>query len=121
MRHPRSGGDDPAVAALARWQAAKRTIGFLMEAALALYEGQTWEDATHTAAEACGEEWPVVRQWLDSNRVFVEAAQAKYHEVVAERGRAQSEWSHADGLIHSREPRIRQINLEIRELRGGGR
>jgi hypothetical protein len=45
MRHPHPGGDDPAVAALARWQAAKRTSGFLMEAALAPYEDQTWEDA----------------------------------------------------------------------------
>ena len=51
----------------------------------------------------------------------LEEATAKYHEALAERGRAQGAWSHADGLIQSRQDRIRQINREIRELRGEGR
>ena len=50
-----------------------------------------------------------------------ETATAKYHEVERERNLAQGAWSHAHGLIQSRQDRIREVNREIRELRGEGR
>ena len=51
----------------------------------------------------------------------LEEATAKYHEAEQARSLAQCDWSHAHGLIDSREQRIRQINREIRELREEGR
>ena len=51
----------------------------------------------------------------------LEAATAKYHEAERERNLAQGAWSHAHNLIGSRQDRIREINREIRELRGEDR
>lgn len=50
----------------------------------------------------------------------LEAAEAKLIEAQRERNLAQGAWSHARGLIQSREDRIRAINREIRELQEGG-
>ena len=47
----------------------------------------------------------------------LEEATAKYHEVEQERNLAQRDWSHAHGLILSREQRSPADNREIRELR----
>src|SRR3712207_8903402 len=44
-----------------------------------------------------------------------ETATAKYHEAERERNLAQGAWSHAHGLIQSRQDRIREVNREIRE------
>jgi chromosome segregation ATPase len=49
----------------------------------------------------------------------MEAAEAKLHEAHRERGLAQEVWSDARWRIQSREQRIRAIDREMRELRGG--
>ncbi len=51
----------------------------------------------------------------------LEAAEVKYHEALEERNLARRDWNYAHGLIQSRQDRIREINREIRELRGEGR
>ena len=48
----------------------------------------------------------------------LEAAEAKHQEALEERNLAQRDWSHAHGLIHSRQGRIRAIDREIAELKG---
>jgi chromosome segregation ATPase len=51
----------------------------------------------------------------------LEAAEARLTEAQRERNLALGAWSHARGLIQSRDDRIRAINRELRELQEGGR
>jgi chromosome segregation ATPase len=48
----------------------------------------------------------------------LEAAQTKLNEAERERNLAQGAWSHARGLIQSRQDRIREVNREIQRATG---
>jgi hypothetical protein len=51
----------------------------------------------------------------------LEAVEAEYYEALEERDLARRDWNYALGLMQSRQGRIREIDGEIRELRGEGR
>ncbi len=71
--------------------------------------------------EQWGKEIEPLKAERDKAYERLEAARAKLIEAQGERNLAQGAWSHARGLIQSREDRIRAINRELRELQEGGR
>lgn len=54
MKRPRSGGDDPIRAAVARHEAAKQALPYPIKAALTLYDDGDWEDAALALVDECG-------------------------------------------------------------------